>query len=220
MERRLEPEVMDDPEQARAYAEADFSGSNQAFAERCLEALRGLERGVVLDLGCGPADIPLRLVPALPPGVTVVGVDASLAMLALARQAIARAGTERVQLLRAYLPGLPLAPGSCAAVISNSLLHHLPDPQVLWSTIRRVGRPGAPVVVGDLFRPPSEAEARRIVRDAAVSDHPLLERDFYHSLLAAFTLDEVRAQLAEAGLAHLEASIVSERHLLVSGRLR
>lgn len=219
MERRLEPEVMDDPEQALAYAEADFAQSNQAFADRCLEALRGLAAGVVLDLGCGPADIPLRLAPALPAGVEVLGVDASEAMLALARRAIARAGAGRVGVLRAYLPDLPLAPGSCAAVISNSLLHHLPDPAALWSTIRRVGRPGAPVVVGDLFRPETEEDARRIVRDAAVSDHPVLERDFYHSLLAAFTLDEVRAQLAAAGLGALEASIVSERHLLVRGRL-
>lgn len=220
MDRRLEPEVMDDPEQALAYAEADFEQSNQAFADRCLEALRGVEDGVVLDLGCGPADIPLRLVRALPPGVEVVGVDASTAMLTLARRAIDRAGAGgRVRVLRAYLPDVPLVPGSCAAVISNSLLHHLPDPSVLWSTVRRLGRPGAPVVVGDLFRPPSEDDARRIVRDAAVSDHPVLERDFYHSLLAAFTLDEVRAQLDAAELGQLEAAIVSERHLLVRGRL-
>lgn len=219
MERRLEPEVMDDPEQARAYAEADFEQCNQAFADRCLEALRGVEAGVVLDLGCGPADIPLRLARALPSGVDLVGVDASEAMLALAREAIARAATGRVSVLRAYLPDVPLAPGSCAAVVSNSLLHHLPDPAVLWSTIRRLGRPGAPVVVGDLFRPESEEAARRIVRDAAVSEHPVLERDFYHSLLAAFTLDEVRDQLEAAGLGHLEAALVSERHLLVRGRL-
>lgn len=222
MDRRLEPEVMDDPEQALAYAQADFAQSNQAFADRCLEALQGLEDGVVLDLGCGPADIPLRLVRALPPGVQVVGVDASAAMLGLAGRAITAAGAgagERVRVLRAYLPDVPLAGGSCAAVISNSLLHHLPDPEALWSTIRRLGRPGAPVVVGDLFRPPSEEDARRIVREAAVSDHPVLERDFFNSLLAAFTLDEVRGQLEAAGLGHLEASLVSERHLLVRGRL-
>lgn len=219
MERRLEPEVMDDPEQALAYAEADFEACNLAFADRCLDLLRGLERGVVLDLGCGPADIPLRLARALPPGVRVVGVDASPSMLALGRAALDRAGPARVDLVRAYLPDLPFAPGACAAVISNSLLHHLPDPAPFWTAVRTLGRPGAPIIVGDLFRPPSEEDAARIVREAAVSDHPVLERDFYNSLLAAFTLDEVRAQLRRAGLATLDASLVSERHLLVRGRL-
>lgn len=219
MQRRLEPEVMDDPEQARAYAEADFEASNQAFADRCLDLLRGLERGVVLDLGCGPADIPLRLSRALPAGVRIVGVDASASMLAFGRAALGRADAPRVDLVRAYLPDLPFAAGACAAVISNSLLHHLPDPAPLWRAVRTLARPGAPVVVGDLFRPPSEDDAARIVREAAVSDHPLLERDFYCSLLAAFTLDEVREQLRRAGLTTLDASIVSERHLLVRGRL-
>ncbi|MCO5166914.1 MAG: class I SAM-dependent methyltransferase [Planctomycetes bacterium] len=218
MERRLEPEVMDDPEQAGAYAAADFDASNQAFADRCVEALRGVERGLVVDLGCGPADIPLRLARALPPGVRVVGVDASAAMLALARHAVG--GAARVDLVRAYLPDLPLRPGACAAVVSNSLLHHLPDPAPFWRAVRALGRPGAPVVVGDLFRPPSEDDARRIVREAAVSDHPLLERDFFASLLAAFTIDEVCAQVRDAGLAGaLRVGAVSERHLLVRGRL-
>jgi ubiquinone/menaquinone biosynthesis C-methylase UbiE len=217
MQRRLEPEVMDDPEQAVAYAEADFEACNQAFADRCLAALRGLTRGVVVDLGCGPADIPLRLARALPPAVRVVGVDASREMLRLARAAVPRAG--RVELVRAYLPGLPFAPRSVDAVVSNSLLHHLPDPHALWTAVRAVARPGAPVVVGDLFRPQSEEAARTIVREAQVSDHPVLERDFYASLLAAFTVDEVRAQLRDAGLAGFTAEVVSERHLLVRGRL-
>ncbi|MBX3465542.1 MAG: class I SAM-dependent methyltransferase [Planctomycetes bacterium] len=215
MERRLEPEVMDDPAQALAYARADFEASNQAFADRCLAALRGVERGVVVDLGCGPADIPRRLVRALPPGVRVVGVDASRAMLALGRQAV---GDERrIDLVRAYLPDLPLRPGACA-IVSNSLLHHLPDPAPFWRAVAALGRPGAPVVVGDLFRPASEAEARRIVDEAAVSDDPLLERDFYASLLAAFTPDEVQAQVRAAGL-DLDVAVVSERHLVVQGRL-
>lgn len=220
MQRRPEPEVMEDAEQAFAYATADFEACNQAFADRCLEALRGLERGVVLDLGCGPADIPLRLARALPAGVRIVAVDASRAMLAHARRAVdASPLTGRIDLVQAYLPHVPLPRGACAAVISNSLLHHLPDPAPLWRTVRELARPGAPVIVGDLFRPPSEEDARRIVREAAVSDHPVLERDFFASLLAAFTVDEVREQLHAAGLACLDADQVSERHLLVRGRL-
>jgi len=219
MERRPEPEeLMDDPAQARAYAEADFEEPNQGFVDRLRARFPELTRGRVVDLGCGPADIPVRLCRALP-DVQVVAVDGAPAMLALAIEAVAAAGLEdRVELVSAALPDLPLPDGAFAAIVSNSLLHHLPDPAVLWTEVRRLAAPGAAVLVMDLFRPGSEAEARRIVREADCSSAPLLERDFYNSLLAAFTPDEVRDQLAAAGLDGLSVEVVSERHLVVAGR--
>ncbi|MBI4425546.1 MAG: methyltransferase domain-containing protein, partial [Elusimicrobia bacterium] len=77
MKRTLEPEVMDAPERAEAYARADFSEVNQRFVDeflgRCLEPRR------VLDLGCGPGDIPIRLARCAAK-VRVTAVDASPAM--------------------------------------------------------------------------------------------------------------------------------------------
>ncbi|MFM7119411.1 MAG: SAM-dependent methyltransferase, partial [Gammaproteobacteria bacterium] len=99
------------------------------------------------------------------------------------------------------------------------LLHHLHAPQVLWQTVRNAARSGATVVVMDLLRPPSPAAARDIVQRYAACEPEVLQTDFYHSLCAAFTPDEVRDQLAEAGLSSLTVAIVSDRHLLVSGRL-
>lgn len=219
MDRRLEPEVMDDAEQARAYAEADFADVNASFVRRFVDLFEAYPARV-LDLGCGPADIPRRIA-ELHAGVDeVVAVDASATMLALGREAIAAAGLDdRVTLLEARLPDLPLEPGSFPAIVSNSLLHHLPDPQVLWAEIKRLGAKGAAVLVMDLFRPESEAAAKQIVAAADCSDHPVLEHDFYHSLLAAFTPDEVRSQLKTAGLDHLQLAVTSERHLQVWGRL-
>lgn len=218
MKRVLEPEVMDDQAQAIAYARADFAESNQRFVDRLRELFPDLASGTILDLGCGPADIPIRLARALP-RVKVVAVDASAPMLALGREAIAAAGlAARIELREGRIPGLELAPRSAAAVVSNSLLHHLPDPAVLWSEAKRLGAPGAPVLVMDLFRPESVEAAKRIVAEADCSSDPILVRDFEASLLAAFTLDEVKEQLRAAGLA-LESALVSERHLLVWGRL-
>lgn len=42
---------------------------------------------------------------------------------------------------------------------------------------------------------------------------------FFNSLLAAFRMDEIRAQLAESGLAHLRVEQVSDRHVAVWGRV-
>jgi ubiquinone/menaquinone biosynthesis C-methylase UbiE len=217
MDRVPEPELMEEPAQARAYAEADFVAVNQGFADRFVSLFPDLERGIVLDLGCGPADIPLRL-SRCRPALRIVGVDGSAAMLALANEAIVReAGDGRVSVVRARVPWLPFADRSFDAVISNSLLHHLAMPMPFWREIARLAKPGAPLLVMDLFRPASKDQARELVEAGAAREPEVLKRDFYNSLLAAFTLDEVRDQLRPS-LPHLDCRIVSERHWLAWGR--
>ena len=219
MKRIVEPELMEDLEQALAYARADFADVNQGFVDRVLTMFADLRTGHVIDLGCGPADIPIRLARALPE-IRITAVDGSEAMLGFARQAVAEAGlNERIRLLHARVPNLPLPPHSFDVVISNSLLHHLPEPSVFWSELVRLGKRGAAVLIMDLFRFPSPEEARAYVERAAGSEAPVLKEDFYHSLLAAFTLEEIREQLAVSHLSPLRAEIVSERHWVVSGRL-
>lgn len=218
MERIPEPELMEDPAQALAYARADFSDVNQGFVDRFRSTFPDLTRGRVLDLGCGPADIPIRLARALP-GLRVTAVDGSEAMLIMARKAVAEARLNGwVGLVQARAPDLSFPPRAFDAVISNSLLHHLSDPHLFWQEVRRLGRPGAAVLVMDLFRPDSPQRAREIVEAAAANEAQILKQDFFRSLLAAFTLDEVRAQLASV-LPHLDCRIISERHWLVSGHL-
>ncbi|MDE2292808.1 MAG: class I SAM-dependent methyltransferase [Elusimicrobia bacterium] len=218
MKRTPEKEVMDDPTQAEAYARADFSGVNQAFVGRLLAAHPKAARGSVVDLGCGPADIMIRLAQAAPEA-RITAVDASGPMLKLARAAVAKAGvTERVRLVEGYLPGLPLEDRSFDVVVSNSLLHQLPDPKAFWAEVKRLVRPGGAVFVMDLFRPASAQEAKRIVEGAAADEDPVLKEDFYNSLLAAFSLEEVAVQLADAGIP-LAPAQASERHLVVSGVL-
>ena len=218
MERILEPEVMDDPAQALAYARADFAAVNEGFVARVRTSFPDLRRGLVADLGCGPADVPIRLARALP-DLRVVALDASPAMLRIAREDVARAAlASRVFVALAHLPPLPLAERSVDAVISNSLLHHLPDAAPFWSEIRRIGRPGAPVVVVDLHRPESAAVAAAIVEREASHEPEILRRDFLASLQAALTLDEVREGIAAADLA-LDVAAVSDRHWAACGRL-
>ena len=122
-------------------------------------------------------------------------------------------------LLHTRIPGPPPDARSFDAVLSKDLLHHLPDPQVLWNEVKRVGRPGAAVYVMDLVRPESPEAARAMVQDGAGSEDPILQRDFYNSLLAAFTLEEVRQQLRDAELA-LTVALAGPRHMLIKGTLR
>lgn len=221
IDRTPEPELMDGLEQARAYAEADFSEPNELFLER-FRLLHPQPPGgaKVLDLGCGPADICLRFVRAYPRTV-VHALDGSAAMLAHARRALERAPelAPRVRLLRTTLPGGRIGAAAYDIVLSNSLLHHLHDPGVLWNTITSAAKPGAAVLVMDLFRPPSEAAAAALVAAHAATAPEVLRRDFYNSLLAAFTSEEVEGQLQAADLPRLRVERVSDRHLAVHGRI-
>jgi len=215
MQRIPEPELMDDEAQALAYASADFSTTDQAFVEAFFARFGPDPHGPVLDLGCGPGNIALRLAARLPHR-RIVGVDGAEAMLAPARANAPPNVTLRC--LRLPTPELPRR--HFAAVVSNSLLHHLHDPAVLWDCVAALGLPGAAVLVGDLRRPASQAEVDRLVYANAADAPEVLRRDFRASLHAAFELEEIREQLAEAGLGHLRVEGVGDRHVYVWGRLR
>lgn len=222
MKRIPEPELMEGRAQAQAYAEADFSEPNELFI-RCFRELQPAFSGParVLDLGCGPADIVLRFARAYPQA-ECHALDGSAAMLELARQALAMQPEllARISLRQAILPSASLANAGYDVILSNSLLHHLGDPGVLWHTLRQAGRPGTAVLVMDLRRPASAAQVEKLVAAHAADAPQVLRRDFRNSLNAAFTPQEVEAQLAECGLEQLRVERVSDRHLTVRGFLR
>jgi SAM-dependent methyltransferase len=218
MKRVPEPELMDDEQQSIAYAQADFSSSNQLYVDSLVRDFPGHLRTVV-DIGCGPADVVIRLARAAP-NAAITAIEGSGPMIALGRTAAREAGVDRrLTLLHTRIPGPPPASQAFDAVLSKDLLHHLPDPRVLWDEVKRLGRPGAAVYVMDLVRPDSEDTARAMVKEGAGSEHPILQHDFYQSLLAAFTMDEVRAQVAVAGL-DLTVTPIGVRHMLIKGVLR
>ena len=219
MQRVTEPELMDEPSQAEAYAAADFAEAHGRIVEGFAAYFPGVEiAGNVLDLGCGPGDISFRFAVRFP-GVSVTGVDGSAAMIDLARQRQAReAGLgDRVRFIEARIPDAPLPAGPYAAIISNSLLHHLHRPAVLWETIAAYASAGTRIYVADLLRPPTTAVARQLVDAYAAGEPDILRRDFYHSLCAAFEPGEIEAQLEAAGLAELAVAVISDRHLVVHG---
>lgn len=216
MDRVLEPELMDDPKQAEAYAQADFEEENQGFVERFREYFPEFAQGTVLDLGCGPADIPIRLA-RLYPDCRVIGIDASAPMIQLGERAVKAAGLAHRITLRCERHEEVADSRIADAAISNSLLHHLPNPLLFWQKLRQLVKPGAPVLVMDLLRPESPEAAQAIVDQYATGEPDILRRDFYNSLLAAFTEDEIGSQLARMNLTRLLIDIPDDRHWVVGG---
>ncbi|NGO39126.1 class I SAM-dependent methyltransferase [Limisphaera ngatamarikiensis] len=221
MKRVPEPELMTETEQARAYAQADFSEPHSRYVELFLQTFPDRpRRASVLDLGCGPGDVTRRFARACP-HYRFLGVDGSPAMLRLARRLTAREPDlhQRIRYRLGRLPQARIPRGPYDIIVATSFLHHLPDPMVLWHAIRKYGRPGTLVLVADLRRPRSPAHARQLVQRYAAGEPRVLQRDFYRSLLAAFTPSEVRQQLRAAQLHTLTVRVISDRHLLVTGRL-
>ena len=221
MNRLPEPELMNDPAQAHAYAHADFAEPHQRFVSLFSEEFPTLElRGRVLDLGCGAADVTLRFARAFPDCV-IDAVDGAEQMLAHAHALVAHVGMQaRINLLHQCLPTTPLSSHPYDAIISNSLLHHLHDPNVLWDTIKAHAHGGTAIFVLDLLRPASVEHAHALVEQYAHAEPAILKRDFFNSLLAAFCADEIRAQLTQCGLPQLRVRAISDRHVLISGTIQ
>ena len=215
IQRIPEPEVMRDAQEALAYQQGDFRRVNQAFARRLSRHLPA-DRGRALDLGTGPAEIPI-LFCALAPSWEVTAVDRSRAMLKLARNNVREAGMlRRIALLEGNAKCLDLE-RPFDLVFSNSLLHHLPNPAPFWREVKRLVKPRGRVVIMDLRRPANRRRARELVSCHAAKDTPLLRQLFHQSLLAAFTPDEVRRQLEAAGIDGLSVRVTTDRHMVVSG---
>lgn len=215
LHRQAEPELMDEADEALAYAAADFAEVNVAFVERLCELAKGRERAVALDLGTGPADIPVRLA-KVKPGWRIYAADASWAMLTHARALLETSGAG-VGLLMADAKRLPVGKRSVDVIFSNSILHHINETVLFWSEVKRIAKPGTLIFVRDLARPRSAADALDIVRKHAGKESRLLREEYYRSLLSAYTEEEVADQVEHAGLNVLQVRKVTDRHLDVWG---
>lgn len=219
MERIPEPELMNEATQARAYAEANFTEPHNYCIELLRNSLPDLPpTGIALDLGCGSGDITIRFTCAFS-GWRADGLDGAMAMLNYGNAAVQAAGLgDRIQLIKAYLPKGAAPQDHYELIFSNSLLHHLAEPSILWQSIHRWARPGTWIFIMDLLRPDTSDIATQFVRQYAANEPDILQRDFYNSLLAAYTIQEVQTQLQQAQLAHLSVRSVSDRHLIIWGR--
>ena len=183
LQRILEPEVMDTADDAREYDAMDHAAVNTLFVSDLLAAMAGWGRADhrqpmvpsspqkptirILDLGAGTAQIPIELARRAPQ-VHVTALDAAESMLALARANIAAANlTGRVDVTLADAKRLPFADGAFDVVISNSIVHHIPEPRAVIAEAIRVTTPGGLLVHRDLARPLDEPAVQVLVNTYA-----------------------------------------------------
>jgi ubiquinone/menaquinone biosynthesis C-methylase UbiE len=208
--RVLETEVMDTAEDARAYDLMDHTAVNRLFVDDFLAIWSGINP--ILDVGTGTAQIPIALC-RQSDTARVVAIDLAGEMLTVAQRNVARASLQkRIRLEACDAKSLPWADGTFLAVMSNSIVHHIPEPGAVLAEMVRVLAPGGALFVRDLLRPDSEEALRHLVQSYTVGCDDYQRQLFADSLRAALTLAEVRALAVSLGIDAAEVRQTSDRH--------
>jgi ubiquinone/menaquinone biosynthesis C-methylase UbiE len=217
--RVLEPEAMETEEDARDYDAMDHGEVNRVFVADFLAA--GQRAGLlaeaaapvnVLDVGTGTAQIPIELC-AQASWMNVVAIDLAESMLRLARLNVARRGLqERIVPQRVDAKRMPAADGAFDAVISNSIVHHIPDPRDVLAEALRVVRPGGVVFIRDLARPFDDPQVRQLVDLYAADCNAHQRQLFDQSLRAALSVEEIRALVKQLDADPAGVRATSDRH--------
>jgi ubiquinone/menaquinone biosynthesis C-methylase UbiE len=220
LERILEPEVMDSAEEAADYDAMDHGEVNQRFVDDLLAAISEEPESTldVLDLGTGTALIPIELCKKFP-DCRVMAADAAVSMLELARYNIEVNGMiERIQLAHIDAKKLPFPDAMFDVVMSNSIVHHIPEPMHVLREAIRVAKPGGLLFFRDLLRPETDEQLQQLVASYTRGANEHQQRMFADSLHAALSLEEIRRLVASLGFAADGVQQNSDRHWTWTGR--
>ena len=140
MDRVKEPELMDTFEQAYAYADADFSSSEESLVNGLekylkIKKLDLYSKSLIIDIGCGPGNISEKLSVRWP-SVQIIGIDGSKEMLEIARkrresiddQARKSCLSYKLASLKSISKNSDNYKLNADLVVSNSVLHHVHKP--------------------------------------------------------------------------------------------
>jgi ubiquinone/menaquinone biosynthesis C-methylase UbiE len=210
MQRVLEPEVMDTLAEAVEYDAMDFIEVNTAFAKQAVEL--SPPSAIILDAGTGTARIPI-IICQIRQDWQVIGIDLAENMLQLGRKNVEAAGLEKqIKLEIVDSKQLPYGDGYFDMVMSNSLVHHLPDPLPFFLEIKRVLKPNGAIFIRDLIRPVDEATMNGIVHRIGAEYDEHQKMLFRDSLHAAFSIDEVKVLIERSGLGGIHIYQSSDLH--------
>jgi ubiquinone/menaquinone biosynthesis C-methylase UbiE len=218
--RTPEPEVMDTEQEARDYDAMDHGEVNASFCDDLLAVQP--RPGRVLDAGTGTALIAIELCRRAPEA-SVDALDLASHMLALAARNVRDGGLGgRVRVARMDAKATPWPAGAFDTIVSNSLVHHIPEPGALFAEMWRLVREGGVLFVRDLARPVDAAHLESLVARHAPAPEEALstagamrarQRALLEaSLHAALTVDEVRAIVVALGIPAGAVRMTSDRH--------
>jgi ubiquinone/menaquinone biosynthesis C-methylase UbiE len=168
----------------------------------------------ILDVGTGSARIPIEICRRLA-GTFVTAIDRSRVSCERSRRNVDAAGlAAAIVVEQADATSLPGSDQAFDSVISNGLLHHLPDPSVALREMLRVLRPGGLLFVRDSLR----------AQDADLIEHVLSRSGGQSCKMPAprpktITLAQVRRLILGTGLPGEWVTQWGPRHWVLCRRL-
>ncbi|MBN1933577.1 MAG: methyltransferase domain-containing protein [Anaerolineae bacterium] len=146
-------EGLDDPAVAKAFGHiAEMPQMRLLHRFVVQRAMRMIQHGDAIDLGCGPGHLAILLAQRAPE-LHVTGVDLADEMLSQGEKLAARAGVgDRVSFKKGDARQIPFPDGSVDLVVSTLSLHHWRDPVAALNEVARVLRPGSSFLIFDLRR--------------------------------------------------------------------
>lgn len=190
MERIPEFKLMSDVDAIHEYHKM-HKGQTEGYVY-LFEQFCGINSGTVIDLGCGTSDYLIALKQRFS-DLNISGYDGSKEMIEFSKDNIKKHNCS----IDLYCQQIEDITATSDVVTSNNTLHHFENPKNFWDTIART----APrVFVMDLVRPHTKEQAEHIIKVTCGNQSKLFQKDYYNSLLAAFTKDEIRKQIKPLGL--------------------
>ncbi|HMO15935.1 MAG TPA: class I SAM-dependent methyltransferase [Pirellulaceae bacterium] len=210
LQRVLEPEVMDSAEEAQDYNRMDHKTVNDLFVKDLIAA--GYAGGDTLDVGTGTALIPIELARTVGE-CRIMATDLAAHMLDLAKLNVGVAGlADKIQLSQVDAKQLPFSDAMFDTTLSNSIIHHIPDPLPCFREAVRVTKAGGLLFFRDLVRPFDEQQVQQLVELYAGNENRHSQQMFADSLHAALSLSEVRSLISQLGYPQESVQQTSDRH--------
>ena len=142
---------MEQKEQAYAYANADFSNSNQLLLENLFKFCTITDETQILDVGCGDGEIPIEIYKKTKSKITVL--DGSSAMLDEFSKKMSANDIDDIKIIQRRYEDTRFLEKSFDILISNSVLHHVKSPKQFWEKSFNLVRQQGYIMLMDLFMP-------------------------------------------------------------------